>query len=250
MINKVGILLPELVIHNVLVSIITLLRTDLQENSSDETESILYKILGLDEEEQPIQLNLYNYFKQAKKILLTEHNLSINFGYNQEVANMISLHILLPSETGKVGIGADEGYMNNVDENETLYNGYYTAVYESTYQIMITSNNSAEVNVVYTILKSMLLMLIDQLELFGLRLPSISGNDIVMQDDLTPVPIFHKVLNLTFTYEHNVPQRLQRNIIKKFAYLFRIVEPYPEPEEEEPEEPEEPEEEEQEEEEQ
>ena len=219
--NKVGILMPELVIHNILVAIIKMLRKDLNEHEDQDT--ILYKILGLDEEQQTLQLNIYNYYKQAKKIIQTEHNLSINFGYNQEVANMISLHIILPSETGKIGIGADEGYMTNIDDTETLYNGYYTSVYEATYQIMITSNNSAEVSVVYFILKSMLLMLVDQLELMGLRLPSISGNDIVMQDDLTPVPIFHKVLNLTFTYEHNVPQALQKSIIKNFHYAYRLV---------------------------
>lgn len=219
--NKVGILMPELVIHNILIAIIKMLRKDLKEHRDEDT--ILYKILGLDEEQQTLQLNIYNYYKQAKKIIQTEHNLSINFGYNQEVANMISLHIILPSETGKIGIGADEGYMTNIDDTETLYNGYYTSLYEATYQIMITSNNSAEVSVVYFILKSMLLMLVDQLELMGLRLPSISGNDIVMQDDLTPVPIFHKVLNLTFTYEHNVPQALQKSIIKNFNYAYRLV---------------------------
>ena len=217
-----GILLPELVIYKTLVAIIKLLRKDLETNVN-EKDTILYRIFGLDEQGEDLQINIYNYFKQAKKILETKQNLSVNFGYNQEVANMISLHIILPSETGKIGIGADEGYMNNIDDTETLYNGYYTSVYEATYQIMITSNNSAEVSVVYFILKSMLLMLIDQLELMGLHLPSISGNDIVMQDDLTPVPIFHKVLNLSFTYEHNVPQALQKNIIKNFYYIYRLV---------------------------
>ena len=217
-----GILLPELVIYKTLVAIIKLLRKDLETNVN-EKNTILYRIFGLDEQGEDLQINIYNYFKQAKKILETKQNLSVNFGYNQEVANMISLHIILPSETGKIGIGADEGYMNNIDDTETLYNGYYTSVYEATYQIMITSNNSAEVSVVYFILKSMLLMLVEQLELMGLRLPSISGNDIVMQDDLTPVPIFHKVLNLSFTYEHNVPQALQKNIIKNFYYIYRLV---------------------------
>ena len=65
----------------------------------------------------------------------------------------------------------------------------------------------------------------------GLRLPSISGNDIVMQDELTPVPIFHKVLNLSFTYEHNVPQAIQKEIAKNFYYAYRLIEPYSEGEE-------------------
>jgi hypothetical protein len=120
-------------------------------------------------------------------------------------------------------IGADEGYINDMESDDTLHRGYFTQVYETTYQIMITSNNSAEVNIVYNILKSMLLMLNEHLELMGLRLPSLSGNDIVIQDDLTPVPIFHRVLNLSFTYEHVVPKLLKDVVAKNFYYQLRMV---------------------------
>ena len=223
-----GILLPEFVIHKTLVAIVKMLRSDLAEHAADDTQSLLYKILGTDEQGQPLQLNLYNVFKQAKKIIQTENNLSVNFGYNQEVAQIISLHILLPSEQGKMAIGADEGYLSDdivEDGEKTRVQNYYTQMYDATYQIMITSNNSAEVNVVYNILKSMLLMLVPQLEVMGLRLPTLSGNDVVMQDDLVPVPLFHKVINLSFTYEHNVPQMVQQLVAKNFYYQWRMIEP-------------------------
>ena len=223
-----GILLPEFVIHKTLVAIVEMLRADLAEHAADDTQSLLYKILGKDEQGKPLQLNLYNVFKQAKKIIQTENNLSVNFGYNQEVAQIISLHILLPSEQGKMAIGADEGYLSDdivEDGEKTRVQNYYTQMYDATYQIMITSNNSAEVNVVYNILKSMLLMLVPQLELMGLRLPTLSGNDVVMQDDLVPVPLFHKVINLSFTYEHNVPQMVQQLVAKNFYYQWRMIEP-------------------------
>ena len=221
-----GILLPEFVIHKTLVAIVEMLRADLAEHAADDTQSLLYKILGTDEQGQPLQLNLYNVFKQAKKIVQTKNNLSVNFGYNQEVAQIISLHILLPSEQGKMAIGADEGYLSDdivEDGEKTRVQNYYTQMYDATYQIMITSNNSAEVNVVYNILKSMLLMLVPQLELMGLRLPTLSGNDVVMQDDLVPVPLFHKVINLSFTYEHNVPQMVQQLVAKNFYYQWRMI---------------------------
>ena len=223
-----GILLPEFVIHKTLVAIVEMLRAALAEHAADDTQSLLYKILGTDEQGKPLQLNLYNVFKQAKKIIQTENNLSVNFGYNQEVAQIISLHILLPSEQGKMAIGADEGYLSDdivEDGEKTRVQNYYTQMYDATYQIMITSNNSAEVNVVYNILKSMLLMLVPQLELMGLRLPTLSGNDVVMQDDLVPVPLFHKVINLSFTYEHNVPQMVQQLVAKNFYYQWRMIEP-------------------------
>lgn len=215
---KNGILLPEIVIYNTLESIIRLVRQDIKDKVN-QNETILYKLLGLGEDGKKIQMNLYNYFKQAKKMFLSPDNLSVNFGYNQDVANIISLHIIMPSEQGTTSIGSDEGYIE--DEHG---NPYFTQLYDSTYQIMITSNNSSEVNVVYNILKSMLLMLTPHLELMGIRLPSISGNDIIMRDEFTPVPLYHKVLNLSFKYEHNVPQLVRNDVLKKFYYQYRLVE--------------------------
>ena len=132
------------------------------------------------------------------------------------------MHIILPSEQGKMCIGADEGYLSERDK-EGNYQLYHTEMYETTYQIMITSTNSTEVTIVYHIIKSMLLMLVDQIDLMGLRNPTLSGNDIVMQDDLTPVPIFHRVLNVSFTYEHNVPKLIKDNIAKSFIYQYRLL---------------------------
>lgn len=212
-----GILMPEIVIYNTLETIVRLLRTDLEENAADDTKTILYRLLGVDEDDEPIQMNLYNYFKQAKKIIKNKNNLSVNFGYNQKVVKLLSLHIILPSEQATAAIGEDEGYIEDDDRM------YLTQTYECNYQVMITSVNSAEVNVIYNVLKSMLLMLVPQLELLGLRVPHFSGNDIIMQDDLTPVPIFHKVLNIGFKYEHNVPQLLTKNVMNRFYTIYRII---------------------------
>lgn len=222
-----GILLPEIVIYNTLESIIKLLRNDLVEHPSDDINTILYKILGVDEDGNSIKMNLYDYFKQAKKIISKKDNLSVNFGYNQKVAQSISLHILLPSEQGKTTIGSDEGYIEddllNGEGGKIATQEYFTQTYDCTYQIMITSNNSSEVNVVYNILKSMLLMLTEHLGAMGILLPTLSGNDIVMQDDLSPVPLFHKVINISFTYEHSVPQLLIKDIAKKFYFVMKTL---------------------------
>ncbi len=221
-----GILLPEVVIFNTLESIVKLLRDDLIQNPDTDSNTILYKILGLDEEGKTIKINLYEYFKQAKRMFLKPDNLSVNFGYNQKVANMISMHILLPTEQGRSTIGEDEGYIEeDIIEGgiKTSTQPYFTQIYDCTYQIMITSNNSMEVNVVYNVLKSMLLMLTPNLELMGLRIPVLSGNDIIMQDDLIPNPIFHKVINLSFTYEHNVPQLLRNEVAKRFYVIMNAV---------------------------
>ena len=217
-----GTLFPDIILCRTLESIVKLLRENLIANSKSDEETILYKIIGVDEEKKPLKWNFVNFYKQAKKIILDENNLSVNFGYNLETSTPICMHIILPSEQGKMCIGADEGYLSERDK-EGNYQLYHTEMYETTYQIMITSTNSTEVTIVYHIIKSMLLMLVDQIDLMGLRNPTLSGNDIVMQDDLTPVPIFHRVLNVSFTYEHNVPKLIKDNIAKSFIYQYRLL---------------------------
>lgn len=217
-----GTLFPDIILCRTLESVVKLLRANLIENEANDKETILYKIIGVDEEEKPLKWNFVNFYKQAKKIILDENNLSVNFGYNLETSTPICMHIILPSEQGKMCIGADEGYLSERDV-EGNYQLYHTEMYETTYQIMITSSNSTEVTIVYHIIKSMLLMLVDQIDLMGLRNPTFSGNDIVMQDDLTPVPIFHRVLNVSFTYEHNVPKLTKDNIAKGFMYQYQLL---------------------------
>lgn len=237
--KKIGMLVPEYVIARMLRTIIEMLRSDLKDNEAIPEKTILYRMYHVDEEGLPLVWNFNNFFKNMKAMILNEDNLSINWGFNPKAANNLALHILLPSESGKMTIGADEGYLEeDVTEEIDVDNGdgtthkemrvkgkqnFYTQVFESTYQIMITGANGIEVTYTYNILKSMFLMLIDQMELMGLRNPSFSGNDIVMQDDLAPIPIFHKVLNITLTYEHNVPQLLYRDVAKNFYFTLNAV---------------------------
>ena len=208
-----SIIIPENIIYNALESVIKYVRRDLEENSKSEEKSMLYRLLGENIDGKPLSMNRWNFFKQAKKIFLDKNNLSVNFGYNMEVAKIISLHIILPSEqAAESAIGQDEGY-GDEDEND-LESLYFTQNFTSNYQVMITSNNSSEVMTVYHILKSLLLMIVPHLEIMGLRLNKFSGNDIMFRDEYMPNGIFHKVLNINFNYELKVPQLWKREIIK------------------------------------
>lgn len=202
-----GITVPEVIIYNALEGIVNFIRRDLKENSENEQRTWLYKLLGQDEDGNPIKMNRYNYFEQAKKIFSDVKNLKVNFGYNFEVAKIISLHIILPSESPVApALGEDEGYQTEFDEESGKSQFKYTQLFDTNYQIMITSDNSSETNIVYTVFKAALIAIVPQLSLLGLMNPKYSGNDIMFNDGMMPQGIFHKVLNLTFQYELTVPQ--------------------------------------------
>lgn len=213
-----GILIPEMVIYQTLENITKYIRDDLKANSVDLKKSFLYRLLGLDDDGKEMKTNRYNYFVQAVKIFQSMQNLSVNIGYNFEVAKIISFHIILPSESpAGISIGEDEGYRTEKDKDGNTQLKF-CQMFQSTYQIMITSDNSNEVNLVYHIYKSLMIALVPHFTLKGLLNPKLSGNDIVFQDDTIPMGIFHKVLNLTFDYELVVPQLLLIGLVKSIQF--------------------------------
>lgn len=213
-----GILIPELVIYQTIENITKYIRDDLKTNHLNIQNTFLYKLLGLDDDGNPLRMNRYNYFLQAVKIFSNMKNLSVNFGYNFEVAKIISFHIILPSEQPSgISIGEDEGYQTEEDSSGNVQLKF-CQMFSSNYQIMITSDNASEVNVVYHIYKSLFVALVPHFSLKGLLNPKFSGNDIVFQDDQMPMGIFHKVLNISFDYELVVPQLLLSPIIESFNF--------------------------------
>lgn len=218
-----GIVLPEVIIYNALESIVKYIRKDLSE-AEDDKDTMLYKLLGENIDGNPMKMNRWNFFVQAKKIFTDKGNLMVSFGYNFEVAKIISLHIILPSEeAAESAIGQDEGYGTEIDE-EGAAQEFFTQNFHSNYQVMITSNNSSEVLTVYHVLKCMLLAIIPHLEVMGLRLNKISGNDVMFRDEMMPNGIFHKVLNLNFNYELKVPQLTMKEAIKGIIIEGHLLE--------------------------
>lgn len=221
-----GILIPEMVIYQTLENITKYIRDDLSSvqpdsgGNYDYSQTFLYRLLGLDDDGNPMKMNRYNYFIQAKKIFDNKKNLSVNIGYNFEVAKIISFHIILPSEQpATTSLGEDEGYYTEEDEESGKTQLKFCQMFSSTYQIMITSDNSSEVNLVYHIYKSLFVALVPHFSLKGLLNPKFSGNDIVFQDDTMPMGIFHKVLNFHFDYELIVPQLLLADVIKNIDFV-------------------------------
>ena len=80
--------------------------------------------------------------------------------------------------------------------------------------------------IAYNVLKAMLLMYAPNLDLVGLRIPRISGGDIILQQDIIPPTVFHKALTLAFKYEVTVPTRLRSQVVKAISYNYNICDPF------------------------
>lgn len=208
-----AVLTPEVIVYNTLQGIINAIRVDIK--NSGEKESILYQLLGVDEDGRPVRINRFNYYQQATKIFSTPDKLNVNFGYNLEVAKDCALHIIMPSEQGQGdSLGVNEGFISDND---------YTQNYKTVYQVIISSDNSSEVNLVYTVLKCMLQMYIKHLSVQGIQLPVVSGQDIMFQDNLIPPTLYHKAINLSFSYDLTVPAELAQRIAGQIYFQIKAV---------------------------
>jgi len=219
-----AIIIPEVIIYKTLKTVFKLVKDDYDSNTLEDT--MLYSLFGVDENGDRIAFESFDYLNQAIETFVRKTP-QVNLGYNLEVASMGCVHILLPAENGSpLGIGADENYQpydENVDA--TSYRAVFTQKYDSTYNLLISSENSFELLLIYNLLKSSLLALNYHLELSGLRLPKISGQDVNLDSSKIPTHIFHRSVLLNFSYELNVPNFFFTKLIKEFVITGKAESP-------------------------
>jgi hypothetical protein len=213
-----AIIIPELIIKETLETLLKFLKADTADKSTD---SYLYNLLGVDDEGKPLALNRFNYLEQARAIfsdsMFDNGNPKIYLGYNMEVTKFPAIHIILPSEqSDPLTLGADEGYQAGKVVNKGKdYSVSYTMNADATFQLIITSENSSEVVLIYHVIRACLLAINDQLSLRGFMNPRVGGGDLNIQQDFVPPNIFHRALALSFKYEINTFAIAERTIAKK-----------------------------------
>jgi hypothetical protein len=196
-------IIPEVILYNTFIGLLDMFTTDWS-NKGDKTTTMLYDMFHVDDNNQPIKITTYDYYVQAQAILLrnstSPKKLEFFIGYNLQRAANPTVHILLPSDNrGKMDtIGDQQSIATVIQGSEQIESkGKSTSC---TYHLMITSDNSSEVLVIYYFLKAVIEVYIEHFELSGLQDLSFSGADINVQQDLTPAGIFHRNLSLSFNY--------------------------------------------------
>jgi len=227
-------LIPEIILYHNIKSILDFVKNDYNGNT-DKTKTILYKLCRVDDYGLELKFYNFDYYEQAVKLLVTNQGVTnsrkieISVGYNLNRKGLPSIHILLPSETsGEIGLGMGEGYASQ-DVVPTKEVGgetipgttrtYYTNVSKSTYSILITSDNSSEVVLLYHLLKNLLFACFPAFELRGIRDPKFGGQDLQFSNELVPPEIFHRNLSIDFFYESVVPSFDVNQLISNVVFV-------------------------------
>lgn len=208
-------LIPEVVIINLIESFFKYVSDDYTINVGDETKSVLYDLFNTDDNGQPLVIGNYNYFKQSKELVLrtsqSARKIEAALGYNMARASSPSIHILMPNESkGKMDSIGDLSYQ----PEQIVGNKLVTTKSRSSsaiFHLLITSDNSSEVILVYYFLRGMFIMFSEHLELSGFKDVQFTGGDINMFQEFGPPNIFSRNLSLSFTYSNNVKVKSDYN---------------------------------------
>jgi hypothetical protein len=215
-------IIPEVIIYNTIMSFQRMMLLDYAA-AVNKDDSILAQLFKKDDNGNDIMMSNYNYYKQATAILTRDVEnsrlLQINLGYNMQTQGVPTINILMPNENkgmiDTIGHSEDVTIISN-QTGETVIEK--TRSNASIYYLMITSDNSSEVMIVYYWLKAMFLLFHENIELLGLRNMSHTGQDLNLQQDLAPPNIFHRNLSLAFNYESSAKMKVKSDIIKGMQF--------------------------------
>jgi hypothetical protein len=216
-------MIPEIIIANLVETVLKVIETDFNDHV-EEKDTLLYYILGDN------QYKKFYFFEQAKDIFLREYNhprkIEVRMLFDAQRASLPTIHITMPQENNDSdGIGVDEGYEDNIlNTDKTTFHKTYTRAFGVQYNIIITSDNSLEVLLIYHLLKAMLISIFDHMELSGIRNPKLSGQDLQMNSDIVPVNVFVRGVGINFMYEESIPAFQEEQIIKSFTASYTINE--------------------------
>lgn len=211
------ILIPEILIHTSLKNLIKFIRDDYNTNIADVQKSLLYRLLETN------KIQRYDLAEQAAAILINNtdnpRHLDINMFFNAKRASIPTIHITLPSESEKNNtINVSEGFREPIYNDDNTYTTTFNRRFTAKTNIIITSDNSNEVVVLFHLIKSLLISLNAHFNASGLELPKLSGGDIQISQELVPSNIFIRAIGLEYEYDVEA-----QNLFKSEINILDII---------------------------
>jgi hypothetical protein len=230
------VVIPEFILFNIINRCLNYLRTDYA-NQTDKNLSFLNMVLNGNSIER------YDLATQAKKVFIdndetNDRFLEVHMMFNMQREGLPTIHLTLPSEqtqTGGNGIGSDEGYKDPVcidttyNDDETIKeNGWaapvYTRRFQSTYNIVITSDNSNEVILIYHTLRALLISLIPSISLEGLENVAFGGQDVQLYQGMANKNMYIRAISVTLQYDTSAPNIFHKNFVNDMTAKGKLIE--------------------------
>jgi hypothetical protein len=222
-----AIKVPEIIIASALNNILTTIRTNHIDaiNNSQEDRSLLYLLFNT------VALGNYDFYENAKRLLITTpqdpKHIEVKLSFDQNEANSIpSVFVSMSSDTPAVNsISTGEG-----DQDELMfanigvqdeYIRQYRRGFQTTYRVVILSDNKNEVSVLYNLLRAILISATEHFVFEGLDNLKIGGQDVRL-DTGVPERLYMRTITMDFHYEIVTPAVFISDIFTKLRFIASI----------------------------
>lgn len=204
--------IPEVKLKVFIDTILDLIRRDYVD-AGDKTQTVLYRMFN------GLVQGKYDFYANAIEIFTTDvdnpRRIDTRLLYDRDRASLPTIHVTIPAETpNSDGIGLDTGYNENEGIGGTPTTMYesYNRTYGSKFNLVITGSSTFEVILIFNTLKIALYNNIESLELNGFRNPKIYGQELKINDQLSP-NAYARFLVLDSFFELEIPKFGSVNIV-------------------------------------
>lgn len=224
--------IPEIQILKIIKGIVSYIEADYRSKLLEEVpeESFLFKVFN------GIALDKFDFYQQAISFFIRNEDhprkINIRLFFDSEKANLPTIHLNLPSERPSFeGMSGDVGYQDPVfkvveEQGETpvhQFQDVITRTYESSYNIIFTSDNTFEVLLMYYAVKAGLQAFFKSVSVSGFDNIKIGGGDLTLNSDLVPVHIFARLLTISFNYETSVPEGIPQQFLTDIVVKGKVI---------------------------
>lgn len=200
-----AILIPELSLFRIIEGLIDHIKVD-WESTANKPDTMIYQVFnGLLHDKK-------DYYQQAIDLFTRKidhpRKVSARLFFDAERAKVPTIHITMPADSdGENSIGVGEsGMPESMLEGATSLTPIYERRFDTTFQIICTSDNHSEVLIMYHMLRAGLISIFDTISLQGLENAKMSGQELRIKSDLVPENIFMRGIGITSSYEVKVPR--------------------------------------------
>jgi len=223
------IFVKEIILKEAVDIFLKFLDTDINANISDPTKTYLAIIIG-----EQKKIGNYDFLTQVLSVFSKQKDdprkIFVDYMYNMKSEKRPSIYVSLAADSpAQNPMSMGQGYSDNVfiqtagsntpsDTTDDTYNTAetYTRRFSSAINLVIISDNSNEVILIYEILRAGFISLLPHLSISGFENLKLSGQDLIIQQGEVPANTFKRVIQLSFEYMFSAIDLTQKPVIRDF----------------------------------
>jgi hypothetical protein len=214
---------PEIILKKIIDALLVATVSDFNAQSNEQN-SFLFRVFYGN------VIGTYDYYTQAKALMLnaadSPRSIQTRIFFDRTRAHVPTIHITLPSENHYAdGLSMDVNYVAPLfNDTDQTFQEQYSRTFNTRYNIVLTSDNTFEVLIMYYLLKALFVANFVTLENNGLRNFKMSGQDLLINDANMPTNIFMRGLQLDVFYEFTVPEMNATEMLSNFDFIGSVDE--------------------------